>query len=223
MIAASALAGLLASSISLASAASPLAPSYHHGQPLNPMAPKQVPQTLTHSFQLNNMAQPKMLKVNSATSLANKLKVEATSSANSTTSVQYYGGPVLSNVEVTSIFYGNVANQREITSLYADLVNSTDYLSVLSQYNTTTQSIGKGAYKAGWIASSNLLTFIDNSNYIVPFLRSFVQQGLIKPTTNTYLPLHVAKETVIGVGNLQSCRDFCALHSTYCEFPHAPF
>ncbi|KAJ3308007.1 hypothetical protein HDU76_004187, partial [Blyttiomyces sp. JEL0837] len=39
----------------------------------------------------------------------------------------YYGGPVISNVEVHTIFYGNANYQSQINSFYAGVTNS-DFL-----------------------------------------------------------------------------------------------
>src|SRR5690242_13096860 len=72
-------------------------------------------------------------------------------SAPSGAKLVYYGGPVISNVKVIAIFWNNsVPSQSTITSFYQTITQSA-YLEWLSEYNTQSQTIGKGSLVQSYV------------------------------------------------------------------------
>ncbi|KAJ3211788.1 hypothetical protein HDU82_004900 [Entophlyctis luteolus] len=119
----------------------------------------------------------------------------------------YYGGPVLSNVQVQPIWYGNTSYQTEINSFYAAVTKS-PWFDILLQYN-----IQSGSASAGISFSGTMYTALDDTTDIQPMLLNMVRSGAITPTENTYFPIHFQPGTSISIRNYLSCSYFCAYHS----------
>ena len=71
--------------------------------------------------------------------------------------LNYYGGPVISAVNVWVVYWGsNVAYQGQYEGFYAAVTNSA-YFDWLSEYNTSTQAIGRGSL-GGSVVDTNAPT-----------------------------------------------------------------
>ncbi|KAI8613902.1 hypothetical protein BC830DRAFT_1230158 [Chytriomyces sp. MP71] len=127
--------------------------------------------------------------------------------AASGTHLTNYGGPVIKNVEVHPIFYGKANFESNINEFYAAVTQSTWY-DILAQY-----SVGRGSAVAG-ISQTATLTALDDTNDIQPLLINLVKSGTIKPTADTYYPIHFAPDISITLGSDGSCDIFCAYHGT---------
>ncbi|ORY44535.1 ADP-ribosylglycohydrolase [Rhizoclosmatium globosum] len=112
-------------------------------------------------------------------------KHEALNLAAASAHLTYYGGPVIPNVEVHPIFYGNANYQSQTNAFYAGVVQSSWY-DVLAQYN-----VYRGSAVPGFSVSATK-TALDDVNDIHPFLTNLISTGQIKPTANTYYPIHFA-------------------------------
>ncbi|KAI9202687.1 uncharacterized protein BJ171DRAFT_626361 [Polychytrium aggregatum] len=133
--------------------------------------------------------------------------------AASSSGLTYYGGPVIANINVNPIYYGgNVNYQSQMDTFYSAIVGSS-YISWLSEYNTPTQSIGTGSFGTS-ISKSSGLSSSTTDDAIQTWLRSLVQSGTLKPTANTYYPIHFAPGYSISMGGDSSCVQFCAYHGT---------
>ncbi|KAJ3316556.1 hypothetical protein HDV06_003231 [Boothiomyces sp. JEL0866] len=132
-----------------------------------------------------------------------------------TASLKYYGGPVISNVEVHPIFYGgnNVQYKSKINSFYSGVINSA-YFDWLSEYNTPNQKIGRGTFGGSVDITTGLKTSLDDDTDIQPLLKSLADAGKIKPNSNTYFPIHFQPNVDITQGGSASCQVFCAYHGT---------
>lgn len=154
---------------------------------------------------------------------ANNVKFSSRSSAHvvtdsvATTAQQltYYGGPVISNVEVNMLLWGDhVTSSDKLPGFYSSVTSSAHY-DMLSQYKTPSQTIGRGSFKesvtlSGFPAKSS----ITDESDIKPYLRSLVKAGTIKPNANTYYPIHFAPGIKISMQGQGSCSVFCAYHGT---------
>ncbi|KAI9199778.1 uncharacterized protein BJ171DRAFT_629904 [Polychytrium aggregatum] len=139
-------------------------------------------------------------------------KVEELAAASSN-GLTYYGGPVIANIDVHPIYYGgNVNYQSQMDTFYGAIVGS-PYISWLSEYNTPTQNIGTGTFSGSITQNSGLSTSTSDAS-IQTWLRGLVQSGTLKPTTNTYYPIHFAPGYSITMGGDSSCVQFCAYHGT---------
>ncbi|KAJ3286021.1 hypothetical protein HDU79_006890 [Rhizoclosmatium sp. JEL0117] len=143
-------------------------------------------------------------------------KHEALNLAATSAHLTYYGGPVIPNVEVHPIFYGNANYQSQTNAFYAGVVQSSWY-DVLAQYN-----VYRGSAVPGFSVSATK-TALDDVNDIHPFLTNLISTGQIKPTANTYYPIHFAPGInpihfapgiSITQGGGASCSVFCATSST---------
>ncbi|KAJ3080820.1 hypothetical protein HDU99_007337 [Rhizoclosmatium hyalinum] len=119
----------------------------------------------------------------------------------------YYGGPVIPNVEVHPIFYGNANYQSQTNSFYAAVTQSAWY-DVLAQYN-----VYRGSAVPGFSVPATKSS-LDDVNDIQPFLINLIKTGQIRPTANTYYPIHFAPGITITQGGGSSCSVFCAYHGT---------
>ncbi|KAJ3081488.1 hypothetical protein HDU99_005573, partial [Rhizoclosmatium hyalinum] len=79
---------------------------------------------------------------------------------------------------------------------------------VLAQYN-----VYRGSAVPGFSVSATK-TALDDVNDIHPFLTNLISTGQIKPTANTYYPIHFAPGISITQGGSASCSVFCAYHGT---------
>ncbi|ORY36501.1 hypothetical protein BCR33DRAFT_835643 [Rhizoclosmatium globosum] len=118
-----------------------------------------------------------------------------------------YGGPVIPKVEVHPIYYGAAQYQSQTNAFYAGVVKSAWY-DVFTQYN-----VARGSAVAG-ISVAAAKSSLDDVNDIQPFLINLIKAGTIKPTANTYYPIHFAPGISITQGGGASCSVFCAYHGT---------
>ncbi|KAJ3326400.1 hypothetical protein HDU76_012963 [Blyttiomyces sp. JEL0837] len=126
----------------------------------------------------------------------------------------YYGGPVIANVEIYPIFYGDAGFKNEIIKFYKAIANST-YMNLLTEFATPNTIIGKGKY-VGSFQETNLGTSrkLDDVADIIPYIRSLIKAGTLKPTVNTYFPIHFQSGFSITQSGSGSCVDFCGYHGT---------
>lgn len=130
----------------------------------------------------------------------------------STPKLNYYGGPVISNVKVVTIWWGGaskVAYSNKLPQFYSGITNSSWY-KVFSEYSTQTQKIGMGTWKMSFddrFAPTGALTDLK------------VQQRLIKLINNGSVPsgsndYYYAIHFAPGISIDDSCVTFCAYHGT---------
>ncbi|KAJ3330831.1 hypothetical protein HDU76_004749 [Blyttiomyces sp. JEL0837] len=127
----------------------------------------------------------------------------------------YNGGPIIPNVAVTPLLWGSgVTSASKLTGFYSAVTDS-PYYDMLAQYSTPSQKLGRGtATQPITLSGYPTKTSLDNDNDIVPYLTSLVKSGALKPTDNTYFPIHFAPGIKISLQGQGSCSVFCAYHST---------
>ncbi|KAI9337304.1 hypothetical protein BDR26DRAFT_465468 [Obelidium mucronatum] len=127
--------------------------------------------------------------------------------------LKFYDGPVISNVEITPIFYGSFDYPVQISAFYEFLVTS-PFMDVLAEYSTPVQKIGYGTLKSAYIEPDPRRNqVLDDSEDLVPYLRNLVIQGVLAPTSNSYYPIYF--ESGISISQAAkglSCLDFCGYH-----------
>ncbi|KAJ3280154.1 hypothetical protein HDU76_009261, partial [Blyttiomyces sp. JEL0837] len=128
----------------------------------------------------------------------------------------YYGGNVIESVQVVPVYIGDVPDSAKYDEFYATLVNS-PYMDWLSEYNTDTQSIGRGSFIESIPVQvdtpSKIITY-DDVKDIRPYVYQLIQKGIIAPTTETYIPLHFGPGYAFQSGSDKSCDQFCGYHSS---------
>ena len=149
--------------------------------------------------------------------------------------VLYYGGPVLGNVKVYTIFWSAAVDtsiQKMIVPFYQALATSS-YLDQLSEYQThvpavdgragSGQSIGRGSY-AGTItiAPKNTSASLTQSD-IEKELDYQIDQGTMPaPDANTLFMIHFPSATTLTISFGVSCQVWFADHEVYQSAKHGP-
>ena len=142
--------------------------------------------------------------------------------------VKYYGGMVIANVKVYSVFWGaNVdpTTTGKIGSFFSATVNST-YMDWLKEYNTnikavdgrqgTNQSIGRGTYAGEYtITPKNVSTTLTDANIQAEIELQIGAGALPRPDNNTLFMVYFPAGITITLDGQASCQAFCAYHESY--------
>ncbi|KAJ3024892.1 UNVERIFIED_CONTAM: hypothetical protein HDU68_007676 [Siphonaria sp. JEL0065] len=126
------------------------------------------------------------------------------------TSVPYHGGPVVSNIEITTIFYGSGARfQSQINQYYTAIANS-PYIDWLSEFNTPTQKIGRGRVVNTFTETTNIKTHLVDNTDLHQYFVNLIKAGKITPNNNSYYAMHFQQGTTVDYvwytnGNPSTC------------------
>lgn len=139
----------------------------------------------------------------------------------------HHGGPVLSNVEVFTIFWGAAWQQPAQIALIGQLNNFFDtilkssLIDVLAQYHTATQKIGQGTRvgtttitspQPGTLLPSGRREVSDSD--IQTVLQGWIKKGAVPPNnSNTLYFVYLPPNVVSVLGSQKSCSNFCGYHS----------
>ena len=154
----------------------------------------------------------------------------------------YYGGRVVSNLQVVQVLYGSGSYNAQvagtgspsISTFYQGVLNS-PYVDWLSEYDTNAQPapesnqlIGRGAFVSQVTitpSATNDGPTIDDAN-IQAELAAQIQAGVLPPpsrdaagNTNTYYAVFFPHGKVITLEGSSSCIFFCAYHGTVANVP----
>jgi hypothetical protein len=153
--------------------------------------------------------------------------------------LSYFGGPVISNVQVVQILYGSGSYNAQVAgtatpsmgNFFADLTGTNSgYVNLLTQYNTpasggTNQTIGNGTFIGTFQivpSAANNGSTIDDSNIQAELLAQISAGHVPAPTTdaagnvNTLYMIYFPPGKTITQGGSSSCvgGGFCAYHGT---------
>ena len=128
----------------------------------------------------------------------------------------YRGGPVIPNVELTTVFWGsNVAYQSDFDTFYASIVDSA-YVDQLSEYDTPTQKIGRGRFVTSYVDQAAPSSTQLGDDQIQKELARLIEAGsLPQPGANTLFMVHFPPGVTITTQDATSCQQFCAYHSSF--------
>jgi hypothetical protein len=156
----------------------------------------------------------------------------------------YYGGRVVSNLQVVQVLYGTGSYLSQVSSttspslatFYQGVLNS-PYVDWLTEYNTTTQVgprsnqiIGRGTFAGQYAitpSSANNRSTISDSNIQSELAAQITAGHLPAPTSdaagnpNTYYAIFFPHGKTISLGGVRSCAagGFCAYHGTIANVP----
>ena len=154
--------------------------------------------------------------------------------APATSHLTYYGGPVISNVEVVMVLWGSgtydpsvqQTSSPSLATFYGGVTNSA-YMDWLSEYDTSTgtkQAIGRGTFLAQHTITPSAAASgatISDATIQTELLAQINAGKLPAPVTdgagnpNTVYMLHFPNGTTITAGSTgTSCVQFCAYHGT---------
>lgn len=143
----------------------------------------------------------------------------ATDFATSAPYLTYRGGPIISNVQVFTIFWGSAWQQSpqsdlipQINTFFTFLVTSA-LMTQLAEYNTPTQTIGSGS-----IIGTMTITMPDTNQTVADSDIQSLLQNLISgntlppPTANTLYFVYLLPGVTVQQGGSSSCQSFCGYH-----------
>jgi hypothetical protein len=128
----------------------------------------------------------------------------------------YYGGPVISNVKVWTVFWNSsVANQSTINSFYQTITSSA-YFDWLTEYNTSSQTIGHGSLGGSVVDTGAPTGSSVTDTQIQKEITRLIQAGTL-PTNdgNNLYMVYFPPGVTIAQGTSHSCQEFCAYHGTF--------
>jgi hypothetical protein len=168
--------------------------------------------------------------------------VRAALAADASAHLDYFGGRVVSNIQVVQVLYGtgsylpqvSTSSSPSMATFYQGVLNS-PYVDWLTEYNTTTQSgprsnqtVGRGSFSTQVTitpSAANNGQTIDDTN-IQNELIAQIQAGHLPPPShdaagnnNTYYAVFFPHGKVITQDGSQSCVVFCAYHGTVASVP----
>ncbi|MBV9102424.1 MAG: hypothetical protein JO060_02475, partial [Candidatus Eremiobacteraeota bacterium] len=139
--------------------------------------------------------------------------------------VTNHGGPVLANVQCTTVFLGDAWSQAPFSSL-RDAFNTflDDYLASSEFTNLSVYGIGTGS-RIGTLTTTDALgsTVLDSDLQAI-VTRLTASGGQIVPNANTLLFLFTPQGTIVdatAIGAGQTCTDHCGYHNFVGNVPYA--
>lgn len=145
----------------------------------------------------------------------------------SSKTLTYYGGPVLSNVNVVKVNYGSGTYQPFVSGTGAGTMDAffqgvlgSAYLGWLNgDYKTPTQTIGYGSYGGDFSvvpSAANNGATINDTQIQAELVAQINNRQLPAPTANTLYTIFFPKGKKIQQGTSYSCQSggFCAYHGT---------
>ncbi|HTC95151.1 MAG TPA: Ig-like domain-containing protein [Terriglobales bacterium] len=151
--------------------------------------------------------------------------------------LNYYGGRVISNVQVAVVFWTSgvdATTQSQIGGFYSTITNG-PYLDMLNEYDTaglngladgqlgSNQTIGRGTVIGPYTItpSINTGTTVDDSDIIAELQAQIAAHNLPSPATdgagnvNTLYMVYFPLGYTITLQGASSCQQFCGYHGTY--------
>ncbi len=134
----------------------------------------------------------------------------------------YRGGPVLQNVKVVTVYWGNNVQfsgtgTQSLDAFYTAVVQSA-YYDWLSEYNTASpaQTIGRGTFGGTYAYTAGKTGTVTDAN-VHTALSSLIDGGMVPmPDGNTLYAVHFAPGiNITGSDGSKSCQVFCAYHGSY--------
>jgi hypothetical protein len=138
--------------------------------------------------------------------------------APATPHLTYRGGPLLTAVEVVTVFWGGAwqSRQSQIDAIngFYDAILQSAYLDNLAEYSVSGQTIGRGA-RTG---TATITTPEPGTSVTDAALRSFLQDAvgssLPAATANSLYAVYLPAGTVVSAGGGRSCLTFCGYHDS---------
>src|SRR5262249_52240730 len=108
-----------------------------------------------------------------------------------------------------------VPNQTDLNKFYGDVTNS-PYFDWLVEYNTPTQTIGRGSFGGSLVDTSPPAGSTVSDAQVQQEITKLIQKGQLPPNdgNNLYM-VHFPAGVSITMGGSTSCVEFCAYHGTF--------
>ncbi len=130
----------------------------------------------------------------------------------------YRGGPLLTAVDVVTVFWGSAwqaqSDQIDKINAFYDAILQSGYMDNLSEYSVSGQTIGHGTRVATATVSTSEPGTSVTDDAIRTFLQDAVGSSLPAPTANTLYALYLPAGTTVTMGGSASCQSFCGYHDS---------
>jgi hypothetical protein len=139
--------------------------------------------------------------------------------------VDYHGGSVISNVHVQEIFYGSAwyndssleSDAAQLNS-YFNFITQSSYMDMLTEYNTSLQSIGHGSVAAGSLGVNVALPSVIDDSMFQNDLSSAISHGSIaQPDANELYVIFTPPNVEVTMGGGNSLQNFLGYHSHFTD------
>jgi len=136
--------------------------------------------------------------------------------ASGTPHLTYYGGPVIPNVKIVMLNWGSgVTGESTLEQFYTSVTNSA-YMDWLSEYNTSSQSIGRGTFGGAVVDPAPPSGSTISDAQIQSEIGTRINDGTLPSNDgNTLYMVHFPPGIKITQGGSSSCAQFCAYHGTF--------
>ncbi|KAI8616600.1 hypothetical protein BC830DRAFT_1117354 [Chytriomyces sp. MP71] len=131
--------------------------------------------------------------------------------------LQYFGGPLLTSVQVTNIFLGrNVTYQSETNIFIKFLVRSPLFDLVSAEYSVPGMTIGYGSFVTSFVETKNSIVnkMKVTDEMVQTYLLGLIKSRIISPNPNSAYSVYLQPGVVVTQQGLNSCSDFCGYHGT---------
>jgi hypothetical protein len=133
----------------------------------------------------------------------------------------YNNGPLLSAVQVFTVFWGSAWQQAPYSTTLQDLNAFFDYILTsslidqLSEYSTSQYQIGHGS-RIGTVTltTSEPGTTVDDSAIQQMLSNGIANNTFPQPTANTLYFVYLPSGTTVTLSGSSSCQSFCGYHDT---------
>jgi hypothetical protein len=133
----------------------------------------------------------------------------------------YRGGPLLTNIEVFTVFWGapwldpaNSAFIQQMNSFF-DTILASALMDQLAEYSVPGKTIGRGVLLGTRTETANSPGKSVTDAAIQNFLQSLISAGTLPaPSSNSLYFIFLPPGTVVRQGGAASCKDFCGYHDT---------
>jgi hypothetical protein len=135
--------------------------------------------------------------------------------------LKYYGGALIPNVQVFTIFWGKLWGKSPSSTTMMQQLNqfftailTSPLIDQLGEYNVRGQSIGHGSFTGTKIISQNAPAHSITDSAIQKQLKSWIIAGTVpKPNANTLYFIYLDPNIVSIMGGSKSCQSYCGYHN----------
>lgn len=130
--------------------------------------------------------------------------------------LNYHGGPLLANPEVTTIYWGTAWNSDRLRAemdAFFDFIVTSSLLAQLAEYNVSGFTIGQGKHLQSVTISSDPPNPLDDSQ-IQSMLDSLIADGTVgQPNANSVYFFFLPSGVTVTQQGAASCQQFCGYHN----------
>lgn len=130
--------------------------------------------------------------------------------------LNYHGGPLLANPEVTTIYWGSAWNSdplRAQMDAFFDVIVTSSLLAQLAEYNVPGFTIGQGKHVQSVTISSDPANPLDDSQ-TQSMLDSLIADGTVgQPNANSIYFFFLPSGVTVTLQGQASCQQFCGYHN----------